>query len=76
MPNSSPEIKLTPNHGPPHSVRWLAFIGWLVLPVLLTWAVVALSALFVLWWGVVWFGFALVYMIVYFRWAKRRYPKP
>jgi len=29
----------------------------------------------VLWWGVVWFFFALVYMIVYFRWSRRRYPK-
>ena len=69
------EIELKPNPGPPPSIRSLAFVGWLVLPILATWAVVAATALFVVWWGVVWFGFALVYMIVYFRWSRRRYPK-
>lgn len=69
------EIRLKPNPGPPHAIRWLAFIGWLVLPILATWLVVAMTAMIVLWWGVVWFCFALVYMIVYFRWSRRRYPK-
>jgi hypothetical protein len=45
------------------------------LPILATWAVVLLLGLIVLWWGVVWFCFALIYTIVYFRWARRRYPK-
>lgn len=70
------DIKLTPNLGPPHAVRRLAFLGWLVLPVVATWLVVAATALWVLWWGVVWCGFALLYMVLYFRWARRRYPKP
>lgn len=69
------EIRLKPNPGPPHPVRWLAFLGWLVIPILATWLIVAMTAMIVLWWGVVWFGFALVYMIVYFRWSRRRYPK-
>ncbi len=69
-------IERKPNPGPPHAIRWLAFIGWLALPILATWLVVLATALFVLWWGVVWFVFALVYMIAYFRWARRRYPKP
>lgn len=70
------EIKQTPNVGPPFWIRWTSFIGWLVLPILATWGVVALTELFVVWWGVVWFVFALVYTIVYFRWARRRFPKP
>jgi len=69
------EIELKPNPGPPHPIRWLAFIGWLVLPILATWLIVAATALFVLWWGLIWFAFALVYMIVYFRWSRHRYPK-
>lgn len=69
------EIKQTVNVGPPHSIRWLAFLGWLILPVLLTWLIVAATALIVLWWGVIWSVFALVYMIAYFRWSRRRYPK-
>lgn len=69
------EIERKPNPGPSHPVRWLAFIGWLVLPVAATWAVVAATALVVLWWGVIWFVFALVYTIVYFRWSRRNYPK-
>ena len=54
------EIKQTPNTGPPF---WI------------TWAVVLVMGLIVLWWGVVWFCFALLYTIAYFRWARRRYPK-
>lgn len=69
------EIRLKPNPGPPHPIRWLAFLGWLVMPILATWLVVAMTAMIVLWWGVVWFCFALIYMIVYFRWSRRRYPK-
>lgn len=69
------EIKQTENVGPPHPIRWLAFLGWLILPVLLTWLIVAATAMIVLWWGVIWSFFALVYMIAYFRWSKRRYPK-
>lgn len=65
-----------PPGGPPQSVRWLAFIGWLLVPILLTALVVELTALFVLWWGLIWFAFALIYTIGYFRWAKRKYPKP
>ena len=61
--------------GPPQYVRWLGFIGWLVVPVLLTAAIVELTTLFVLWWGVVWFAFALMYIILYFRWAKKKYSK-
>ena len=64
-----------PPGGPPQTVRWLAFAGWLVLPILVTWAVVIATDLSVLWWGVVWFAAALVYSIGYFRWAKRRFPK-
>ena len=69
------EIDRKPNPGPPHWMRWLAFIGWLLLPIVATWVIVLLSALTVLWWGLVWMGFALVYMIVYFRWARRMYPR-
>ena len=69
------EIKQTPNIGPPFWIRWVSFIGWLILQILATWAVVLLLGLIVLWWGVVWFCFALIYTIVYFRWARRRYPK-
>lgn len=69
-------IERKPNVGPPHTIRWLAFIGWLVLPIVATWLLVLATALFVLWWGVIWFVFALVYMIAYFRWSRRRYPKP
>ena len=69
------EIKQTPNTGPPFWIRWVSFIGWLVLPILATWAVVLVMGLIVLWWGVVWFCFALLYTIAYFRWARRRYPK-
>ena len=58
----------------PTGLRWLAFIGWLILPIILTWGVVAATKLAVLWWGFVWTGFAIVYMIVYFRWVRRRYP--
>ncbi len=58
----------------PSHIRWLAFIGWLTLPILATWGVVEMTGLFVLWWGVVWTGFALVYMIGYFRWVRRKYP--
>lgn len=69
------DIKLKPNPGPPHPIRWLAFIGWLVVPIIATWLIVAMTAMIVLWWGVVWFCFALVYMIAYFRWSRKRYPK-
>ena len=69
------ETQGNPNPGPPHPIRWLAFFGWLVVPVLATWAIVAATALFILWWGVIWFFFALAYMIVYFRWSRRRFPK-
>lgn len=69
------ELERKPNPGPPHPIRWLAFVGWLALPIVVTWAVVAVTALYVLWWGLVWFVFALTYMIVYFRWSRRRYPK-
>ncbi len=73
--------KLPPGHasaqkpGPPMPIRWLAFLGWLTLPILATAAVARLTELAVLWWGPVWFGFALAYTIVYFRWARRRFPK-
>lgn len=70
------EIESKENVGPPHAIRWLAFIGWLALPILATWLVVLATAMIVLWWGVIWFCFALVYMVVYFRWSRRRYPKP
>jgi hypothetical protein len=70
------EIERKENVGPPHAIRWLAFIGWLVLPILATWGVVEMTSLIVLWWGMVWFGFALVYLIVYFRWSRKTYPKP
>ena len=70
------EIERKENVGLPHAIRWLAFIGWLALPIVATWLVVMATALIVLWWGVIWFCFALVYMIVYFRWSRRRYPKP
>jgi len=68
-------IERKPNPGPPHVIRWLAFIGWLVLPILATWLIVLATALIVLWWGVLWFVFALLYMIVYFRWSRRRFPR-
>jgi len=70
------EIVTKENVGPPHPIRWLAFIGWLILPILATWGVVAMTELFIVWWGVVWFVFALIYMIVYFRWSRKNYPKP
>ena len=69
------EIERKPNPGPPFPIRWLAFIGWLSLPVLITWGIVIVTGLIVLWWGLIWMGFALVYMIVYFRWSRRRFPK-
>ena len=62
--------------GPPQIIRVLAFFGWLVLPIALTALVVNLTGLIVLWWGLVWFAFSLAYIIGYFRWAKKKYPKP
>lgn len=70
------EIERKPNPGPPHAIRWLAFISWLVLPILATWGIVRLSEVPVLWWGPIWMGFALIFMIVYFRWSRKNYPKP
>lgn len=69
------EIERKPNPGPPFWIRWVAFIGWFALPIAATWGVVQLTAWDVLWWGLVWMAFALIYMIVYFRWSRRRYPK-
>ena len=41
------EIERKENVGPPHAIRWLAFIGWLVLPILATWGVVEMTSLIV-----------------------------
>ncbi len=65
-----------PRPGPPQWIRVLGFLGWLVLPIAATWWVVAFSDLWVLWWGPVWFGIAVVYTVLYFRWIKKRWPKP
>lgn len=62
--------------GPPQSVRVLAFIGWLVVPIALTAAIVLLTDVFVLWWGLIWFGLAVIYTIGYFKWAKKKFPRP
>lgn len=69
------EIERKPNPGPPYWLRWLAFIGWIAVPIGLTWIIVAVTTLWVLWWGLVWMAFSLIYMILYFRWSRRRYPK-
>ncbi len=56
----------------PQAIKWLAFAGWVVLPVVLTWAAHAFAGLPFLWTGPVWTVLAAVYMAVYFRWVKRR----
>jgi len=62
--------------GPPQFVRVLAFLGWLIVPIALTAGIVLLTDIFVLWWGLIWFGLAVIYTIMYFKWAKKKYPKP
>ena len=57
-------------------LRWLAFLGWLAVPIIGAGLVARMFDLQVLWWGPVWCALALAYMILYFRWVRRRYPKP
>ena len=58
--------------GVPGSVRWLAFAGWLVVPVAAAWAAYALGGLPFLWTGPLWLALAVLYMALYFRWVRRR----
>jgi len=70
------EVPRKPNPGPPFVIRWFAFLGWLGLPIAATALVVMATHIQVLWWGPTWFAFALAYMIFYFRWSRKKYPKP
>ena len=56
----------------PQKIKWLAFTGWVILPVVLTWAAHAFAGLPFLWTGPAWMLLAILYMAVYFRWVKRR----
>lgn len=56
----------------PAAVKWEAFVGWLVLPVLAAWATVAVFDAGFLWSGPIWFGYAVAYMAAYFGWVRRR----
>lgn len=56
----------------PAAVKWTAFLGWLVLPVAAAWATTAGLDVGFLWSGPIWFGYAVVYMAVYFGWVRRR----
>lgn len=56
----------------PQGIKWLAFVGWLVLPVLAAWATAATFDLAILWTGPIWFGYAAAYMAGYFGWVRRR----
>lgn len=56
----------------PTGIKWAAFLGWLIAPVVAAWATAAAFDIGVLWTGPVWFGYAVVYMAVYFSWVSRR----
>jgi len=58
--------------GIPQQVKWLAFAGWLILPVAVAWTAYAFLGLPFLWTGPVWMALALAYMVFYFRWVRRR----
>ncbi len=58
--------------GIPQSIKWLAFAGWLIVPVAVVWAAYAFLALPFLWTGPAWMALALTYMVLYFRWVRRR----
>lgn len=56
----------------PAGIKWAAFLGWLVLPVLAAWATTAALGTGLLWSGPIWVGYAILYMAVYFSWVRRR----
>ena len=56
--------------------RQLAFAGWLLLPLTLSWLLATLFSLNILWWGPTWFTFAMLYMVLYFRWVASKKIKP